>query len=273
MPSPFTLEQKVQRILDTRLLEIINVIIDQKLTEEKKIHEIRKGFKKIRAFLKLIRHDLKKPQTYVSQNDYYKNASKRFSNIRDKSVLEKTYQLLQKEYDLINQFGKSLLINTISIDNAKAFNILQHELIQKRQTLHIYKLKKEKHPLKKALNKIYHQLLTNKQKAYESSSDEAFHEWRKSVKNYMYQLELFKNNFPTKIKKELKELKTLADILGLDHDLCVLKEFFYLRDKNSPIILYAIKKQKVLRQKAFKYNLQALQSDQFFKYIQMELLS
>lgn len=251
-------ELEVHKTFDTQLKKILDLISDHKLNEEEKIHEIRKSFKKLRALLKLIQYDLKDRKVYSIQNEYYKNASKRFSSSRDNSVLRETYESLIKKYHIPLQLDKNLLQDSPILDHPQEFKLLEQELLQKRLTLHIYQLKNKKYPFKKGLEKIYQQLLINKKRAYKTYEDEAFHEWRKSVKNYMYQLHLFQDILDKKMKKKLNSLNKLSELLGKDHDLSMLKEFFFLRNPNDLIIDYTKKEQKHLRKKASSFKLKGL---------------
>ena len=56
-----------------------------------------------------------------------------------------------------------------------------------------------------------------------ANSDERIHEWRKRVKELMYQLRLLAPIDPHRIKKLTERLEDLDDALGGDHDLAVLR--------------------------------------------------
>ena len=51
-----------------------------------------------------------------------------------------------------------------------------------------------------------------------------FHEWRKQVKNLWHQLEILEPIWPEVMKKLADECHELADALGQDHDLAVLRD-------------------------------------------------
>jgi CHAD domain-containing protein len=61
-------------------------------------------------------------------------------------------------------------------------------------------------------------------KAYRSSSDEAFHDWRKRVKYHWYHVRLLQDVWAPVMKSYCRSLKDLADMLGDDHDLVVVKQ-------------------------------------------------
>ncbi|MFP4333439.1 MAG: CHAD domain-containing protein [Campylobacterales bacterium] len=253
------IEKEVQDALDFYLLDVLHTLSDSKITQAKKIHNIRKSFKKIRAILKLAKYDLKDRETYVTQNNYYKYAGKRFSDSRDHLVLKKTLNKIAEKYDIKDKIEFSSLESLNTNVNSDKFTVLEKEIQLKREYLNIYKLKKKKRPLKAGLKKIYKKLIKNRKKAYSTYKDSDFHEWRKATKNYMYQSKLFKNTLPKKLKKKTKNLKKLADLLGLDHDISVLKEFILNQNKkNTSIIYYLEREQSILRAEASKIRLEAL---------------
>ena len=59
--------------------------------------------------------------------------------------------------------------------------------------------------------------------AYDDSSGERFHDWRKRVKYHRYHLELLAPLWPRQLKGRRKEVKALGDLLGEEHDLVVLE--------------------------------------------------
>ncbi len=66
-----------------------------------------------------------------------------------------------------------------------------------------------------------------------ASSDEDWHEWRKRAKDLWYHLDLLRNAWPEVVKPLADQASHLADLLGEDHDLAVLRSL--LDDQNSPV--------------------------------------
>ncbi|HTO05413.1 MAG TPA: CHAD domain-containing protein [Opitutus sp.] len=62
------------------------------------------------------------------------------------------------------------------------------------------------------------------QRAKEMGTATAFHEWRIATKAYYHQCQLLRATWPPVMKVIRAEVKTLANLLGDDHDLTVLRD-------------------------------------------------
>lgn len=71
------------------------------------------------------------------------------------------------------------------------------------------------------LHRSYRQGRQRMAKALRDQTDEAYHDWRKRVKDLLYQATLLKRATGGKLRKRLDKL---ADVLGDDHDLAVLRQ-------------------------------------------------
>lgn len=78
--------------------------------------------------------------------------------------------------------------------------------------------------LAKGLKRVFKNGRTNFAAAYDQSSVEAFHEWRKEVKHLLYQTQLLRPLWPRPMKGLSGELKKLGKYLSEDHDLAILRE-------------------------------------------------
>jgi CHAD domain-containing protein len=58
----------------------------------------------------------------------------------------------------------------------------------------------------------------------QSPTDETYHEWRKWAKYQLYQSLLLKPFLSGSIKRRVGKLKRLGKLLGVDHDLAVLRD-------------------------------------------------
>ena len=62
-------------------------------------------------------------------------------------------------------------------------------------------------------------------------SDEAFHEWRKTVQQHWRHMQLISRAWPDVLGGRAGEAKELSRLLGDDHDMCVLLAFAGERGK------------------------------------------
>ena len=67
--------------------------------------------------------------------------------------------------------------------------------------------------------------------AYENSTDEAFHEWRKAVQQHWRHMQLLSGAWPEVMVGRADEAKEVSRLLGADHDLHVLLAFATERGK------------------------------------------
>src|SRR5581483_1114457 len=61
---------------------------------------------------------------------------------------------------------------------------------------------------------------------------ENFHEWRKRVKNLLYHVELLEPLWPEQMCALARDLDALAELLGDDHDLHMLRQTAIKRSVN-----------------------------------------
>src|SRR5438067_946852 len=69
---------------------------EKKASRNQAIHDARKSIKKIRALLRLIRHNL--GQTYTRENARLRDIARRLSTFRDAFAMIRTFDNLKKEY-------------------------------------------------------------------------------------------------------------------------------------------------------------------------------
>lgn len=78
--------------------------------------------------------------------------------------------------------------------------------------------------LRGGLKRTYRRGRTGRKRAFAAPTTERLHEWRKRVKYHWYHVRLLQNVWPEPMKVRRRELKVLADLLGDDHDLAVLRQ-------------------------------------------------
>lgn len=222
------------------LLEQFHYILMQseKGQEEvhKSIHETRKSMKRIRAVLRMIRDEIGY-SSYYRENTFYRDLSRELSEIRNFEVLSNSIQNLRQD-----------LSNTISPD---VFALLEEELGRQRKMVMggeagLSKLLKEiagkvesardriyDFPIRHndfrvfegGLFRMYRQGKRYLRDARNNPSPTHLHDLRKKMKYFWYQVEILQPIFPGPMKAYASTLETIAENLGVYHDLQVLQEF------------------------------------------------
>jgi CHAD domain-containing protein len=103
-------------------------------------------------------------------------------------------------------------------------------------------------------------------RAVREPSSENFHEWRKRVKDLLYNVELLEPIWPEQMCALAGELDTLGELLGDDHDLHMLGQTVIKKSvkpdvdaETSELFALIDPRQKELREKAFKLGSRILQ--------------
>lgn len=198
------------------------------------IHEVRKHCKKLRGLIRLARPAFEK--TYKQENNTLREAAGRLSSARDAQAVIETFD------KLVDTFDEDLPVTTydwirlqlleqrdkVQQDDTQ----LQHKLAAFRRDLVAIRARAAHWPLPDkgfatiagGLCKTYARGREAMGQARKEPTTERFHEWRKRVKYHRYHLELLQGIWKRPMKARRKELHTLSDLLGFEHDLAVLQD-------------------------------------------------
>jgi len=149
------------------------------------IHTARKGLKKARAWLRLLRTGTDR-DAYREQNHALRDAARPLSEGRDAQVLIETLHELLERY---------------------------HEPARDRRFGRFERALRKDRRGRKSLRTVH-----------DDPSPESLHEWRKDTKNLWHQLQMLEPLWPGVIEEWADQAHQLADYLGDDHDLWVLRE-------------------------------------------------
>lgn len=199
------------------------------------IHEARKHFKRIRALLRLARGALP-PETYSSENQYFRDLGRLLSPVRDSAVYIETLDLLRNSYRALAADKALLQLRQQMVREHKAVldEFAQDE--RRRESL-IESLQgagprvtnwnfsgNEFSLFRTGLRRIYGLGRAERAAAFSRPTTESFHAWRKRVKYLWYHLQILQPLWPAQLKAMERECDRLADRLGEEHDLAVLME-------------------------------------------------
>ena len=224
-------EDSLKRIATEQVDKAIAEIDDKKLSRDEAVHQVRKRCKKIRALLRLVRPAL--GNQFSAENRFFRDTAREVAGLRDALIQIETLDALvadAKERARIASVRKRLVAayKRTARDQAAHHERLAHvrrRLGEARQRIADWTLDaSDFEAVCGGLLKTYARGRKAMRRAYKTSDPKAFHQWRKRVKYHRYQLQLLRDSWPPVHRAFLKELKTLSDLLGDEHDLTVFHD-------------------------------------------------
>ncbi|MEQ8755713.1 MAG: CHAD domain-containing protein [Coleofasciculus sp. G1-WW12-02] len=231
-----SISQGVQRIayeqIDKALAQLLGQTDD---SQEEAVHDARKRLKQLRALVRLVRDEIGS-QTYHQENNCFRDAGRLLSDVRDAQVAIETLD------DLTEHFAKIISANGFKevrqALEARSQSISERVLAEKNAQDDAIRMIKEarkrvKHwsiksndwsTIESSLQRVYKRGDKGLNCAVKQPSVETFHDWRKRVKYLWYHLRILKLVWPDFMDQMASETKELADYLGDDHDLAMLRQ-------------------------------------------------
>jgi len=222
--------------LDKHVDAALDILERPRLTDEH-VHEARKRLKKARASLRLLRPTLKRA-IYRDWNAALRDAARPLSAARDSKVLPDTLRMLADRYGepvrAINLQGLRRALNAqrgqlardVLGSQGKALAHSRQLLRETRAAIERGRLPRDNDwdGIGAGLEHVYSRGRRALAAARKAPAPDAFHEWRKQVKYLRYQLEALEPLWPGMIGELADQAHRLADYLGDEHDLSVLRE-------------------------------------------------
>jgi CHAD domain-containing protein len=233
------------RIRQSLLTEIDHAIEGLSRAElpDETIHEVRRGLKRARATLRLMRGAIG-PDAYHHHNVLLRDAARPLTPLRDSIILIRTLKGLANGQSGADAFRADLRRH-LRLEHASARAHLSAADIKKltatlaaaRQGLaELPDELLDRGALRAGLERAYRSARRAYRRARKRASDPNLHEWRKQTKYYLHQLELVAALDKDRFARSRKRAARLADRLGDDHDLAVLSEKIlqHAHSANSP---------------------------------------
>lgn len=212
--------------------------------QEEVVHDARKRFKKVRALLRLARDGLGR-KLVDRENARFRDAARPLSEVRDAGVLVDTFdQLIERcsDRDFLEAIGA---VRLALLDHKQ--QVSRHVLEEEQAIEQVTAVAEEARSVVKrwdvdeddwtalegGLKRIYRLGYEAFRAAFDAPDDENLHEWRKRVKDLWYTFDILEPIRPDFTREQGEHADRLADVLGDDHDLAVLKQF--LSDPALPI--------------------------------------
>lgn len=219
------------RVVRDRIDSALDLIADSEGLTAKTIHTLRKRFKRLKALYRLVL-PLFQDQAH-HETSRYRDLGRLLALSRDRDVLEQTLvklQFLTDDPEVIDRL-ESLLKRLESRHDEAEQNVsidrdrLQAALLEARAAAEsILRGDFSQELLIEGYLHTYREARRLWRHLPDSMQQEDWHEWRKRVKDDWYQTQLLRKYREQSPKPRLKKLRTLADLLGYDHDLQNLSE-------------------------------------------------
>ena len=215
--------------IDKAIAEIENPSLDR----HEAVHQVRKRCKKLRGLIRLVRPSFDK---FQDENAFIRDSSRVLSYVRDaQSIIHCLDKLTDDSDKPIDPATRNLVRGELDRrrrEIAKDEAGLDLKLDEFRDRMRELRSRMDDWQvggdgwavIEGGFRKTYRRGRKAMGEAYADPSPEAFHEWRKRAKYHWYHLRLLRNIWPEMIEVECAAADELADLLGDDHDLAVLRQ-------------------------------------------------
>jgi CHAD domain-containing protein len=224
----------VKRVVRRELDKALD-LLGSKGDRDEAVHDARKAFKKVRAVLRLVRGEIG-AKTYRQENRRFRDAARPLTEVRDAKALVEALDHLAERYP--DEAG------AVSLADARRVLQSDRRAIRKRVLRDDRTIPAVVAEVKAAQDRLRDWSIPHKgwsalaggikatykrgrralAAAGEDATPENLHEWRKQAKYVWHQLHLLEPVWPGVMEELAQEVKALADLLGDDHDLVVLRE-------------------------------------------------
>jgi CHAD domain-containing protein len=193
------------------------------------VHETRRTTRRIRAVLQMIRDEIGY-SNYYRENIFYRDLARRISPLRDHYVLQRTIAGFHHEFpeefpeSEVMAIGDSL--NHLLEDDIRhftdrwgGFDRIREELDKAAGRVdHYCRLRNGFVSVRKGVCRVYKRGYKYPRILQESFSKEQFHEYRKSTKYLLYQMELIRPAYPKMITAYAGTINKHAEMIGNTRD-------------------------------------------------------
>ena len=198
----------------------------------KSVHNARKAIKKERSLLRLARGAMTSPQRRA-ENDALRSAARRLSATRDAEVMVASIDALAERFagqlpattfEAVGEQVRSRGVSTNAGPNGSVMGTAE-ELRAIRERVDDWELEADGWPaIESGLLRSYKRGKKAFASARVSRTPENLHAWRKRVKDLWYHERLLAPACGPTVDGQAKDAHRLADLLGDDHDLAILRE-------------------------------------------------
>jgi CYTH domain-containing protein/CHAD domain-containing protein len=236
--------QGLRRIVTEEIEAALAHLSRYEATPDKAIHETRKSIKRLRALLRIMRPVLGK--VFADENETLGEVGRTLSTVRDAQALMETLDHLTVAYsEQLPPAGlpklRQMLLNhkQAQAEQLAGKQQLPRLIATLQQTLkRAYSWPYKAMDIELLAEGVAHSVRRGRAQsaaAYDQPDDETFHTWRKRAKDLRYQLTLLQKLWPEVFAGYLESAKTVEELLGLDHNLVVLRDTLRNEDNSKEV--------------------------------------
>ena len=236
-PKPFqihdgeSVRHGIRRIARHELERILEGL-DEGLGKRESIHEIRKGTKRLRTLLRLMRDTIGEKH-YRRENRAFRDIGRMFSDVRDAEVAEQSVEKLGTDLrGTLRPRALARLRRVLHARSRKAHDAARNGRLGADVRRAVRKalgrldrwsrVPDKWSAVRRGLEQIHRDTRRAWKRALDDPRVETLHEWRKRAKNLRYVMELLEPTWPEVIHALAGEVERLESDLGEDHDLAML---------------------------------------------------
>ncbi len=223
----------VRRIAREQVERALELLADDTVELGVAVHQVRKHCKKVRALLRLVRSGARRVQR--RENRVLRDLARTLSSSRDAEVAIRTWNRVAATTggDGSKSAGPpEVLVEANGAGRESPADGTRDAIREARTTLlnlldRVPGWRVEGRGLEvvgRGFEKTYRRARRAMRRVERTGSDEDYHEWRKHVKDHWYHLRLLQGVWPEVMRSERDEARRLAEFLGDEHDLTVLRE-------------------------------------------------
>ncbi|MHC4923862.1 MAG: CHAD domain-containing protein [Planctomycetota bacterium] len=224
----------IRRMVREQIGRAVQELADGGKEPARAVHQVRKRFKKIRGVLRLARRPL--GDCYREENDRYRDLGRQLSSVRDADAMLEAFASLEKagvgQWDArFESVRKGLKARRAALAARGAD--LEARVAEVLTNLQEAEDRVGRWPLcdrgfdtiEKGLRRSYARSRREMKRSGLDKSPEAWHEWRKRVKDHWYHVRVLAAMRPDALDDWDQALRALSELLGDDHDLAVLSQW------------------------------------------------
>jgi CHAD domain-containing protein len=224
--SDKSVEQAVRRIAVAQLDQAIALLESPGQPDEAAIHSVRKHIKRLRGLIRLVQPGF---SAFERENAALRDAADCIAPLRDGDVMQKTlatlgpvphtYPAFSGAISQLGRAGRSAEQDAADIAACAAI------LPDIRDRALGWKVRPRGFgAARKGLRQTFEAVQDKMAATLRRPTGRRVHDWRKRVKDHLYQVQLIEPVLPEALGTRAKDTDELAELLGQHHDLTVMRE-------------------------------------------------